>query len=87
MGCSMKKLKVLISLFLASLSLGALASCDLADKYLKSDSDTSVEENVGGDTEKDWSEYQTITIAQALELCGEPGNVTTESYYIRAIVV
>lgn len=84
----MKKLKVLISLFLASLSLGALASCDLADKYLKSDSDTSVEENVGGgDTEKDWSEYQTITIAQALELCGEPGNVTTESYYIRAIVV
>ncbi len=28
-----------------------------------------------------------ITIAQALELCGEPGNVTTERYYIRAKVV
>lgn len=79
----MKKLKVLISLFLASISLGALASCDLADKYLKSDSDTSIET-----PEVDpWAEYETITIAQALELCGEEGNVTTERYYIRAIVV
>ena len=31
-------------------------------------------------------EYDTITIAEALELCGEPGNVTTERYYIRATV-
>ena len=35
-----------------------------------------------GDTE----EYPVITIAEALELCGEPGNITTERYYIRAIV-
>lgn len=28
----------------------------------------------------------TITIAEALELCGEEGNVTTERYYIRATV-
>jgi hypothetical protein len=27
-----------------------------------------------------------ITIAEALELCGEPGDITTERYYIRAIV-
>ena len=27
-----------------------------------------------------------ITIAEALELCGEPGNVTTGRYYIRAII-
>ena len=31
-------------------------------------------------------EYDTITIAEALELCGEPGNVTSERYYIRATV-
>jgi hypothetical protein len=31
-------------------------------------------------------QYETITIAQALELCGEVGNVTTERYYIRATI-
>ena len=30
--------------------------------------------------------YTTITIAEALTLCGESGNVTTERYYIRATV-
>ena len=30
--------------------------------------------------------YETITIAQALELCGEEGNITEERYYIRATV-
>ncbi len=27
--------------------------------------------------------YDIITIAEALELCGEPGNITTERYYIK----
>ena len=27
-----------------------------------------------------------ITVAEALELCGEPGNLTTERYYVRGIV-
>ncbi len=31
--------------------------------------------------------YDTITIAEALELCGEPSNITAERYYIRATVV
>ena len=31
-------------------------------------------------------EYNTITIAEALELCGEPGNITEERYYIRATI-
>ena len=35
----MKKMKLLISLFLASLTMGALASCDLKDKYVKDDSE------------------------------------------------
>ena len=30
--------------------------------------------------------YTTITVAEALELCGESGNVTTERYYVRATV-
>ncbi len=32
------------------------------------------------------SEIQVITIAEALELCGEEGNVTTDRYYIRGII-
>ena len=32
-------------------------------------------------------QYEVITIAQALELCGEPGNVTTERYYIRGTII
>lgn len=31
-------------------------------------------------------EVETITIAEALELCGDVGNITTERYYIRATV-
>ena len=31
-------------------------------------------------------QYETITIAQALELCGAEGNITEERYYIRAKV-
>ena len=46
--------------------------------------ETSTEENT---TEPDEPEIQVITIAQALELCGEEGNITTERYYIRATVV
>ena len=38
------------------------------------------------DTNEPTVQYETITIAKALELCGEPGNVTTDRYYIRATV-
>ena len=31
-------------------------------------------------------DYEVITVAEALELCGEPGNLTTERYYIRGTV-
>ena len=36
--------------------------------------------------ESDAAKYSTITIAEALELCGEVGNITEERYYIRATV-
>ena len=31
--------------------------------------------------------YEVISIAEAFELCGDPGNITTERYYIRATIV
>ncbi len=37
--------------------------------------------------EDPWAKYEKITIAKALELCGESGNVTEERYYIAATVV
>ena len=38
--------------------------------------------------EKPWEEqYEIITIAQALELCGEEGNVTEERYYLVGTIV
>ena len=44
--------------------------------------ETSTEEN----TTEPEDEIKLITIAEALELCGDEGNVTTERYYIRAKV-
>ncbi len=38
------------------------------------------------DTNEPSTGYPTITVAEALELCGEVGNVTEERYYIRATV-
>jgi hypothetical protein len=40
-----------------------------------------------GEADDDWADYDVITIAEALELCGEPGNLTTERYYIRATII
>ena len=37
-------------------------------------------------TEAPVEEIKVITIAEALELCGEPGNITEERYYIRGTV-
>ena len=54
--------------------------------------DTAEEETTEAPTEDETQgdeptvEYDVITIAQALELCGEPGNITTERYYIRGII-
>ena len=43
-------------------------------------------EDVTEGTDEPAPEIKVITIAEALELCGEPGNITTERYYIRGIV-
>ena len=44
---------------------------------------TTEDETQGNEPEV---EITVITIAEALELCGEPGNITTERYYIRGII-
>ena len=38
-------------------------------------------------TQPDSGEMKVITIAEALSLCGEPGNITTERYYIRGTIL
>ena len=45
--------------------------------------EASTDENIEDEPQV---EIQVITIAEALELCGEPGNITTERYYIRGII-
>lgn len=47
----------------------------------------TTEETTEGTTDPEQPEITTITIAEALELCGEEGNITTERYYIRATIV
>lgn len=48
------------------------------------ETDSTPETDPAEDPEKDDISY--ITIAEALELCGDPGNITEERYYIRATV-
>ncbi len=57
------------------------------ENTVESDSETVTDEVPTDDEEPtDKEEIKVITIAEALELCGEPGNITTERYYIRAII-
>lgn len=49
-------------------------------------SDSVPDEKEDGTQTPEKEEYEVITIAEALELCGEEGNITTERYYLRGIV-
>ena len=71
----------LLSLVLVAvvIAVSALASRMFPGDATESPTDTPAET-------PEAPEYETITIARALELCGEPGDITTERYYIRAIV-
>ena len=50
------------------------------------DTEAPTEDETEADTDEPAPEIKVITIAEALELCGEPGNITTERYYIRGII-
>lgn len=50
-----------------------------------SSSEDDSQSNAPGNNENNGT-YKLITIAEALNLCGEPGNITSERYYIKATV-
>ncbi len=88
------KLTKLAALLLSAVTLFSVAACTAdspAETTITTDNpgvtttaptttepDAPVTEPVTG--------YETITVAKALELCGEPGNLTEERYYIRATI-
>ena len=69
-------MKKYLALFLSMvLVLGCFAGCN--SEPAANDPATSKPEE---------PKYEVISIEKALELCGEPGNVTTERYYIRGAI-
>lgn len=63
------------------------------NKETETATETAVESNTETESETETDngetpdvEIPTITIAEALALCGEPGNITTERYYIKGII-
>lgn len=48
--------------------------------------ETHVDSTLDGTCDTCGEAYTTITVAEALELCGAEGNITTERYYVRATV-
>ena len=91
------KITKLLSLLLALLMLIGMVACTPETPEVPDDSEQQpdtpgTDENPGEnpgenpDDEDPFAEYETITIARALELCGEAGNITTERYYIVATI-
>ena len=95
MKTSTQKLVRLLALMLALVTLAtcALTACTDPDKTPEGSSTPSNDQNKPDDGNDDGNddnntpEYNVITIAEALELCGEEGNITTERYYIRGTIV
>lgn len=87
--------KLLAMLLLAATLVMALAACNGSGEGATTTEapQTSAPETTTPGTDvpdgkiPQWKkEYDVITIEKALELCGEPGNLTTERYYIIATV-
>ena len=78
--------KLLVVLLSLVMIIGLFAACDQTPE-------TGTPDTTPSTAPSDPSEpalgegYDVITIAQALELCGEPGNLTTERYYIVGTIV
>ena len=81
----MKKVAALLLALVMVLSLCACGADQLTEEPKATDP-TSAPTDPGDD--KSWEEqYEVITIAQALELCGEDGNITEERYYLVGTIV
>ncbi len=83
--------KTLILLLILALCMGILAACTgpqedgtSTPSIVPSSSISAPSGSV--DPSQPSDEIQVITIAEALEICGEPGNITTDRYYIRGII-
>lgn len=77
--------KLLCVCLVLVLILGVFVACsDTKDPDMPSNTPSGGEQTKPDDTTKD--DYPVITIEEALELCGESGNVTMERYYIRGTV-
>ena len=76
----------ILALLLAIVTLAAFAlvSCN-GNSGDSTDNGGAGDSNDGGN-ENTSPAYDVITIAEALELCGEPGDITEERYYIRGII-
>lgn len=77
--------KLLIMLLALVMVVGLFAACDSAPEANTPDTTPSTVPTQPTDPSE--PQYEVITIAKALELCGEPGNLTTERYYIRGTIV
>lgn len=87
----MKFLKsLLLIMLIAALCIGVFTACNTPDDNSDNNQNPPVDDPDGdtpGDDKPDpWTDYDIITIAKALELCGEPGNLTEERYYIRGTI-
>ena len=84
-------MKKLLALLLAVLMVASLCACakDSTDEAPTTAPSTapSTEPTTPSEPSDPWADYEIITIAQALELCGEPGNLTEERYYISGTIV
>ena len=95
---SLLALLMLLSCGLMACDIGSTTPEDTTDETTENTTDTPTEtpteesteapteDETEADTDEPAPEIKVITIAEALELCGEPGNITTERYYIRGII-
>jgi uncharacterized protein YdeI (BOF family) len=86
-----EKMKRLLTLILVlALTLGAMTSCSMDEIAAIVDEIMSAiipTVNPHEPPEDTWADgYDIITVAEALELCGEEGNITSQRYYIRGTV-
>ena len=66
--------------------LGGDGKCDFCGSDIPTPCETHVDATIDGTCDTCGESYTAITVAEALELCGESGNITEERYYVRATV-
>lgn len=80
-------MKKLLALLLAVLMVASLCACTKDSTEETPTTAPTTAPSTPSEPANPWADYEIITIAQALELCGEPGNLTEERYYIAGTIV